>query len=88
MTGKFLSTISHIVERIHARNQTNYAFCDKSMKLGTVFTRIEARASISFRDFVDPACKQDQACNQGRLLFFTLLSCTSVVMIFTCFHFR
>ena len=56
--------------------------------LATVFTRIEARASISFRDFVDPACKQDQACNQGRLLFITLLSCTSVVMIFTCFHFR
>ena len=52
----------------------------------TVFTRIEARASISFRDFVDPACKQDQACNQGRLLFITLLSCTSVVMIFTCLH--
>ena len=50
----------------------------------TVFTRIEARASISFRDFVDPACKQDQACNQGRLLFITLLSCTSVCLV----HFR
>ena len=26
-----------IVERIHARNQTNCAFCDKSMKLGTLY---------------------------------------------------
>ena len=52
------------------------------VRCDTVFTRIEAWASISFRDFVDPACKQ------GRLLFITLLSCTNVVMIFTCFHFR
>ena len=29
-----------IVERIHARNQTNCAFCDKSMKLGTWFLDI------------------------------------------------
>ena len=31
---------SPIVERIHARNQTNCAFCDKSMKLGTWFLDI------------------------------------------------
>ena len=30
----------HVVERIHARNQTNCAFCDKSMKLGTWFLDI------------------------------------------------
>ena len=29
-----------LVERIHARNQTNCAFCDKSMKLGTWFLDI------------------------------------------------
>ena len=29
-----------IVERIHARNQTNCAFSDKSMKLGTWFLDI------------------------------------------------
>ena len=32
--------VFHLVERIHARNQTNCAFCDKSMKLGTWFLDI------------------------------------------------
>ena len=36
----FLPDILLLVERIHARNQTNCAFCDKSMKLGTWFLDI------------------------------------------------
>ena len=38
--------------------------------IGTVFTQLEAGASISFQYFVD------QASNQGRLFFITLLFCT------------
>ena len=36
-TWSLLNIFGVIVERIHARNQTNCAFCDKSMKLGTWF---------------------------------------------------
>ena len=53
------------------------------MKTITVFTRIEAWASISFRDFVDPACKQDQACNQGRLYFTVLHQCCDDLYLFS-----
>ena len=36
----FMWNVPLVVERIHARNQTNCAFCDKSMKLGTWFLDI------------------------------------------------